>query len=107
MRTWQFHGLTGEAEVWLKENCVEVVTNCCPNCKHPLSFGPEVLSTEQIDSFYGDGPHLRSIRTKDGKLVKEVIQAEPWSSGPCTFLCLELEDGTRIGEWSEEEIDHC
>lgn len=68
-----------------------------------------MASEEHVDSFYGDGPTLHtygaSVIGREVK-VKEVIQAEPWSSGPVCFLCLELEDGTRIGEWSEEEINN-
>lgn len=112
MRCWQFQGLTACAEVWLENNCVQVVTKSCPNCNHPLRLEPEVISEEHHDSFYGEGPTLRTMRLKDGgnicppsSTVKEVIQAEPWSSGPCTFLCLELEDGTRIGEWDQETVE--
>jgi len=35
----------------------------------------------------------------------EVVQAEPWSSGPVIFTCLEV-DGERIGEWPQKEIDN-
>lgn len=36
----------------------------------------------------------------------EVVQAEPWSSGPCIFTCLmNLGSLKRIGEWSDEDIN--
>ena len=33
----------------------------------------------------------------------EAVQAEPWSSGPMIFTCLENQDGKRYGEWKRQE----
>jgi len=107
MRCFQYMGLTKEAKKWLRKNCKMIPGDTCPHCNGVLNQKREIVSEELVDSFYGDGPTLHVYRLKDGGIVKEVVQAEPWSSGPVCFLCLELEDGFRIGEWSEEEIDHC
>ena len=41
-----------------------------------------------------------------GRILTERLQAAPWSSGPCFFLCL-TEDGKNIKEtlWNDEEIE--
>jgi len=104
MRMFQMMGLTSETEKYIDENCMKVGCNPCPHCGQHTSERLLILGVEYIDSFYGDGPNLHTYRLKQGGLVKEIIQAEIWSSGPVCFLCLELTDGTRIGEWSKEEI---
>lgn len=53
---------------------------------------------------------LLEYRLKDGRILREFVQAEPWSSGPVFFLALkDKETGEAIKEtlWSQEEIDHC
>ena len=38
----------------------------------------------------------------------EIVQAEPWSSGPCIFTCLKhIIRDEYIGKWAEEDIDNC
>ena len=113
MRCFQLRGLTAEAEAWLGAYCLHETLTVCPHCNRPLDEpevgGLVVVKQEHIDSFYTDGPTLHTYAAVVGGKpldVKEVIQAEPWSSGPVCFLCLELEDGTRIGEWPEEEINN-
>ena len=91
MRCSQFMGLTKEAVQFLKENEVlysEIYANA---------------NNEEMDAF--PDPPLRRYLLKDWKVVKEVIQAAPWSSGPCFFLCLEDDKG-KMFEWSEEAIDN-
>jgi len=44
---------------------------------------------------------------KEGEKIREIIQAIPWSGGPCIFLCLKLENGQLIGEWTNEELNNC
>ena len=107
MRCFQFMGLTDVAEEWLDKHCAQVPGETCPHCYEVLTWKKVVVSEKHLDSFFGDGPTLHVYRLKNGNTVKEVVQAEPWSSGPVCFLCLELEDGSKIGKWSEEEIDNC
>jgi hypothetical protein len=104
---YQEVGLKPEAEAFLSEN-VEMIPNednKCPNCGHILSHKRNSVTYEKHDSFYGDGPSLQEYTLKDGTKVKEIVQAERWSSGPTAFFCLEKEDGTRMFEWTEEEIN--
>ena len=58
---------------------------------------------------FDDGPSLDEFVLKDGRKIREVLQAAPWSSGPCIFLCLEYADTEeRMFEWTEQEIrDNC
>jgi len=108
MRCFQLMGLTPEAENFLSVNCATEpdMNSLCPHCGKPTKEQRIVLGVKHVESFYTDGPDLHTYKLKDGRIIKEIIQAEPWSSGPVSFLCLELEDGTRIGEWSQEEIDN-
>lgn len=58
--------------------------------------------------------HLQEYTLPNGRVIREYVQAEPWSSGPCYFLALEemhidhegKEHWTPVEEslWSEEEI---
>ena len=43
----------------------------------------------------------------DGRVLREEVQTEPWSSGPCYLLALKDEQGNWVPEslWTEEEIE--
>jgi hypothetical protein len=65
----------------------------------------ETVETDAYTSgMFGEELSLGAWKLKDGRVVREIEQASPWSSGPVIFTCLEV-DGERIGEWSQEEID--
>jgi len=104
MRCYQEIGLKKEARDWLEKNAEKVPSQVCPKCKHIISEKENVLTTKRLDLFYGDGPLLRTIRLKDGRNVKEVLQRCPWSSGPMAFFCLEI-DKQRLFEWKDKEIE--
>jgi len=107
MRCFQYVGLKDGAAGWLEEHVAvkDIVTHRCSKCGHEDTTKVQVeLSSEHVDMFAGDGPDLITYRLKNGGTVKEVVQADPWSSGPMAFLCLELDDGTRLFEWTDEEI---
>lgn len=40
---------------------------------------------------FGEDIELGRWRDADGNLYTEVKQADPWSSGPCIFTCLEMQ----------------
>jgi hypothetical protein len=105
MRCYQEIGLRPEAETWLEQNCQKSPTNICKHCGKPNGEILTVISRVDMDSFYGDGPTLHTYLQKNGQWVREIIQAEPWSSGPCSFFCLELENGVRLFEWDQKDID--
>ncbi len=106
MRMFQEYGLSPEAEQWLLENCQVVGRDKCPHCGEFTKTQLKVVSTKKEDHFYGDGPHFATYVNKQGFFVKEVTQFEAHSSGPCHFKCLQLEDGTKVGKWSAEQINH-
>ena len=110
MRCTQIIGLKDEAIIWLRENgAYETEVERCIHCG-------EVTKTTKVkiwktyddtgsSGMFEDGPHLREHSMQNGDIVREVVQCAPWASGPCIFLCLEKEDGSRLFEWSDEEIE--
>lgn len=62
---------------------------------------------------FGEEVPLADYEAADGTLVfLEIVQAEPWSSGPMIFTCLLSEEGVnRVHEWVEDnsvdgEVDY-
>lgn len=106
MRCYQHMGVTKEAHEFLVENVKMVPSTVCPKCGEVISEKMSIKVYAEEDAFYGDGPSLCEYTLKEGGVVREVVQAMPWSSGPVGFLCLEIE-GKRMFEWPEEEIDNC
>lgn len=107
MRITSIIGLTKEACMFLSENCNMIVAEKCPHCHKAIRFeyDKRVYGDAKNAGMFDDGPELYEYTLKNGSKVREVVQAVPWSSGPCIFLCLEKQNVTRIGEWSQEEID--
>ncbi len=61
----------------------------------------------RIDVWYGAELVLSRYRFEDGRILEDYIQAEPWSSGPHTFLALrDAITKKPLPEtlWSEETI---
>lgn len=108
IRETQLFGLTEDAKQFLRENCNKVTTSTCPQCGYILSegFDSKIYDDKQSLGMFEDGPLLKEYILKDSTTAKEIVQASPWSSGPCIFLCLEL-DGEKKFEWSQEDIDNC
>lgn len=76
----------------------------CPNCNIVISKKRNVISNTHEDMFYG-GPVLSTYRTKDGRIISEIVQTVPWSSGPVAFLCLQDNNtGEKMFEWTENKI---
>ena len=63
-----------------------------------LAAQPEPLHGELGTTFY-----LHTWRTPEGRLIKEVLQDSPWSSGPLYFTCLimgwKTPSGCKIYVW--------
>lgn len=106
MRCTQIIGLTKEAEDFLEKSVKKIPDPVCPECGNVLGFkySRRPYFDARDEGMFGDGPMLFEYDLNDGRVAKEVIQAVPWSSGPCIFMCLEV-DGERMFEWSQEEID--
>lgn len=106
MRMTQFVGLHKNAEKWLDENVEKEVYHRCPHCNEPLSWTLKKTYIEDVMGMFNEAvAALYKYTTRNGRVVQEVIQCEPWSSGPVIFLCLEdIKTKERLFEWSEEEI---
>lgn len=114
-RTHDVAGLHNKALSFLNENAVRTEVKICPTCGN--TEGGEVIR-DQYDSFVSDvfasdmfdednwcKSPLWEYTLKDGRKVCEVVQAEPWNSGPTTYLCLQdSKTGKRLFEWSDEEM---
>jgi hypothetical protein len=75
-----------------------------------IQVAPECLSEEDKQNFttgmFGEEILLGVFEKSDThEKYFEVLQCEPWSSGPVIFTYLKLPNGTFIGTWSDEEIN--
>ena len=107
-RSTQFIGLSQEALQFVNENCYKEPVVTCDCCGH--SKGGQFitkLNRHTVGMFEEELPLTTFFINKDGwaKEVKEVEQCSPWSSGPMIFTHLQLEDGSFVGSWKQEEID--
>lgn len=106
-RSTHIIGLPDEAIVFLRENIKHIPEIVCPDCGKIIS---ETWDNKEYDSardlgMFDDGPGLNEYTLKDSSVVREKVQASPWSSGPCIFLMLVDEDGEILYKWSVEEIE--
>ena len=112
MRQDQYIGLTKEALHFLDElmgqkkstsihidwETRQVVTEEVHNCNKEIYSHINGAWTDVVSNLHQ--------YVKDGiPVVREIVQAESWSSGPCYFLCLEDEKGVKWFEWTEEEMN--
>ena len=124
MRCWQYQGFNSAAMLILDEK-VQVgikrfqidYTDGRPeeerfvNGEEPImesAYTSEVYDTRH--PFYEDVHDLQIYRFKDGRILEDYVQEEPWSSGPCTFMALRDHDTKEpLPEtlWSQEIIDNC
>ena len=111
MRCTQLVGLSPEADKFLEENVRLTERECCPTCQHITGgvMDSRVYDTEtgKRAGMFDDGPDLYEYTLKDGTIVQEIVQAAPWSSGPCIHLCLRDEQGKWLYKWPAKDIDHC
>jgi len=107
MRCTQIAGLQPEAQDWLEANCRKVPTGICKHCGKPNgeTLDGVVYDGSGSSGMFEDGPHLQEYTTTEGKKVREVVQAAPWSSGPVIFLCLEI-DGEQMFRWPEDKVNN-
>ena len=103
-RSFSYIGLHEDAMKWLEINVNKIPKITCPDCGEILGEKWEKEEYSREEYFFED-VIFEEYTLKDGSKVKEVEQCCPWASGPCLFLCLEKEDGERIFEWANEEIE--
>jgi hypothetical protein len=102
-REHQYIGLTGKALNWLDKNVMKVPDQICPHCNQTISY-KQLCSVYESDEVFYDKLDLLVYNLTDGRIAKQVLQAQPWSSGPMSFLCLEIE-GKRMFRWTQKEMD--
>lgn len=106
-RSTSMYGLHENAQVYLLTNAIAKKRETCPTCGHESGGGfVERPSGEYVGMF--EERTLREYLTDKDAWVKEIVQIEYWSSGPCIYLALADETGKIITEtmWPEEEITY-
>jgi len=106
MRTDQFVGLNKKARKWLDENAETDTFLLYKNAKLANEWTePRCERYKEWEGAFGNSVPLHKYHLKDGSFALEVVQAEPWSSGPIAFTCLE-KNGKRIRKsvWSERDM---
>jgi len=101
MRCTQIIGLPKKAHKFLFENQKTVT---CIHCGSVQRIQKVYASAKEYGMF-DDGPELLEYTLQDNSVVREVVQAAPWSSGPCIFLKLVDIDGKDRFVWPKKEID--
>lgn len=110
-RTDWFVGLNGKAMKYLEENGRWGKIQTLDDENNVLREEPWIMCERGTKyrwvSMFGDEHPLRAFPLKNGKVIYEKVQAEPWASGPNFFSCLVDENGKEIAEslWTDEEIE--
>ena len=107
MRMTQFAGLTDKAEAYLAKNCEKEPDTKCPKCGEILTWKLKYQVHGHTFGMFEESILLKEYSLKSGGIIREVVQASPWSSGPVIFLCLKKESGKLIYKWPQEDIDNC
>lgn len=116
IRMTQFIGLNQRAKDWLRDNVELIKSNVviCPHCGREISH--EMVENKVVDGrsclgMFCEEISLLTYILKNGRLACEVVQAEPWSSGPMIFthLYIDGEEGLAekefVGSWTGTEIE--
>lgn len=102
MRCTQYVGLPKDALKFLNEN---QKIEKCPCCGHTTYLGERTWKDASACGMFDDGPKLNEFELKDGSIVREEIQAVPWSSGPVIFTMLIDEKGNVLFRHSDKDIE--
>lgn len=71
--------------------------------KYLVNNGFKPIPTDnQTTGMFGEPVPLGEWNNEQGAHIREVVQAEPWSSGPMIFTCLQR-DGQQLCKWEEDE----
>jgi len=107
MRMTQFVGLRPEATEFLDKNAEQQIAETCPHCHQPTRHKPSREVYTKTDGMFGEEIPLHEYALRNGETWREIVQAEPWSSGPVIFLCLEDEMKKLHFKWPKKDIDNC
>lgn len=115
MRTDQYIGLT-EKGVEIIKNVGERILYFIHGTKtftdgstepyEDVHTEPMQRQYDEIEGAFGNSFPLYEYTLQNGRVVREAVQATPWSSGPCFFIALKDEEGNWIQEslWSNKAI---
>ncbi len=116
-RSEQWVGLSEAAVAFLNDNCIHKVTLSIDVIgKIPEFIASKDMITRRcvvataytnVDGAFGGSWPLQKFTHNDGTDIYEVVQCEPWSGGPITFTCLQM-NGQMIPEttWTETQINN-
>ena len=119
MRTDQYMGLSPRAQEFLENNGLKcIITQIKEFPKDPIKktvTSERKVWTElwrepydEIEGAFGNKFSLYMYRLSDRTKIIEEIQEQPWSSGPCFFLCLKYKKTDVLipdTRWTEQEIE--
>lgn len=98
MRCWQYQGFNKAAMDLLNQKVKVGVlkgTITYTDGRKPEIVDEDVMEfpyTKEVygerNPWYDEKMSLHIYRFSDGRVLEDYIQAEPWSSGPCTFMAL-------------------
>jgi len=104
-RSTPFLGLSDGALEFLRENASQAPVATCRKCGEVLGWKSKSSPYDVTPGMFGEEIPLMEYELVDGSYVKEIVQEKFWWGGHSViFICLEREDASRIGEWSDEEI---
>jgi hypothetical protein len=117
MRCWQYIGFNEAAKKILAETktvgdkeitCRYIDDRGITTWKEQIkesAYTKERYAVEQ--PWYDSENELYRYKFDDGRILEDYVQAEPWSSGPCTFMALRdavSKEPLTETLWSEEDI---
>ncbi len=106
-RSASMYGLTEEAQKFLEENEKRNEKETCETCGH--TEGGDIIRKIYNKAHYVyEDFDLHEFAYKEPnkptRFLREVVQEDVWSGGPCIFLCLRDADGNRTFEWTDDEM---
>lgn len=118
MRMDQYFGLNERAHKWLEENGVHLRVRITREVRDVTSSEFVTQATHEFDELQSEqydvipgafdetAGNLLYYPLKNGGQAREYVQKEPWSSGPCYFIALKIEDEP-LNEtlWTNKEIN--
>ena len=116
MRCDQFIGLNDEAKTYLEREKVLLSSTfeidwTTKEINRIDEYSIDIQEYSFITGAWQDEvARLHEYTWPSGEKCREIVQATPWSSGPCYFLCLEIVGGESAGdklyEWTEKKMQH-
>ena len=107
MRMTQFAGLSPRATSFLEKHGKKVISRSCEACGHPVDYALKRSTWGKTHGMFQEEIPLYEYVLENGETLREIVQAEPWSSGPVIFTCLENEMKKLLFKWPKKDVDNC